>query len=80
MEKATLTPFSKRGRGSAFRSQKVCWSPFASRLVSLTGGGDVVLAGLAEVGVLSAALGGCRFDFTAFFGGGGELCEHVSIS
>jgi hypothetical protein len=42
--------------------------------------GDVVFVGLGDVGVVSAALGGCRFDFAAFFGGGGELQEHVLIS
>jgi hypothetical protein len=49
-------------------------------LDSLAGIGDVVFVGLADVGAVSAALGGCRFDFAAFFGGGGKLQEHVLIS
>jgi hypothetical protein len=33
MEKETLRPFSRRGRGSALRSQKTSCSPAASRFV-----------------------------------------------
>jgi hypothetical protein len=79
MEKATLTPFSYRGRGSALRSQKTSWSPLESRLLSEVGGaGGVLFDGFAAVDAGLTALGGC-FDFAAFFGGG-ELHERISDS
>lgn len=43
MEKATLTPFSYRGRGSAFSNQNTSCSPFSFRFVSeLVMGAEVV--------------------------------------
>lgn len=71
MEKATFTPFSKRGRGSALRSQKTSWLPLASRFVSEDGrdGAVAALRGL-DVGVGfevdEEALG---FAFEVFLGG-----------
>jgi hypothetical protein len=67
MEKATLTPFSIRGRGSAFRSQKTSWAPLASRLVSEEGVGGAVLVDFA------VGFGGWALGFADFFGCGGEL-------
>ena len=47
MEKATLTPFSYRGSGSALRSQKTSWFPSGSRfeLLDVAAGAAVVLEG-----------------------------------
>jgi hypothetical protein len=66
MEKATLTPFSYRGRGSAFES----------RLLSEVGAaGGVLFDGFATVEAGLEALDGCAFDFAVFFDGG-ELERH----
>jgi hypothetical protein len=66
MEKATLIPFSYRGRGSALRSQKTSWLPLESRLDSEVGaGGGAVLVGLDMVEDGFEALEG----FEAFLGG-----------
>lgn len=78
MEKATLTPFSKRGRGSAFSSQKTSWLPSSSRFVSEeAAGGAEAFEGLttaAEVVDGLEALGlALSLDVAAFFAGCGEL-------
>ena len=73
IEKDTLTPFSYRGSGSAFRSQYTCWRPAASRLLALAvvtlvpdgRGGDVT----ARVGVVwGAAAGFAAFLRTGYVG------------
>lgn len=71
MEKATFTPFSYRGRGSALRSQKTSWWPFESRLLPEVGAaGDALFDNFAALEAGFEALGDCGFDFAAFLGGG----------
>jgi hypothetical protein len=66
MEKPTLTPFSYRGRGSAFSNQYTSCLPSASRFVSdSAGGGALVLGGFGEL-----ALAVLRWVLAAFLGGG----------